>query len=123
MIWLGEKRGEAVDWVTQRWVQLTGRRFELATVPWLEGPCGAVRGIGADFFERWGADQGLSVLSPDSHDGLFSEGLEALRGPTFEPAEVDSVIDAFYARTSAFDLQIESRWSGPFRAVGWLIAP
>lgn len=121
MIWLGERRGELVDWVTQRWVQITGRRVALADAPWLAGPSGSVRGIGADFFAQWGESQGLSVLPPARDAGLV-EGLGALAGPRFDPRGVHPIIDDFYAHTAAYDLRIESRWSGPFRAFGWLIA-
>ncbi|HWB79500.1 MAG TPA: hypothetical protein VG755_31275 [Nannocystaceae bacterium] len=121
MIWLGERRGDLVDWVTQRWVQLTGRRIALADAPWLAGPTGSVHGIGADFFAQWGEANGMRVLPPARDAGLVA-GLSALAGPRFEPNAVHPSIDAFYARTAAYDLRIESRWSGPFRAVGWLIA-
>ncbi|MBC8073193.1 MAG: hypothetical protein IAG13_33030 [Deltaproteobacteria bacterium] len=121
MVWLGERRGDLVDWVTQRWVQITGRRIALADAPWLAGPAGSVRGIGADFFARWGESQGMRVLPPGHDDGLV-DGLSALAGPSFDPQRVHPSIDDFYAHTAAFDLSIESRWSGPFRAFGWLIA-
>jgi hypothetical protein len=121
VIWLGERRGDLVDWVTQRWVQITGRRVLLADAPWLAGPSGSVRGIGADFFARWGEGNGMRVLAPGREDGLVP-ALAALEGPGFDPRAVHPKIDDFYSHTAAFDLRIESRWSGPFRAVGWLIA-
>lgn len=121
VVWLGERRGDLVDWVTQRWVEITGRRVALADAPWLAGPSGSVRGIGADFFERWAESQRMHVLAPAPDAGLV-DGLTALAGPGFDPTEVHPAIDDFYARTAAFDLRIESRWSGPFRAFGWLIA-
>lgn len=121
MVWLGERRGDLVDWVTQRWVQITGRRVALADAPWLVGPTGSVHGIGADFFSRWADSQGMQVMEPSPDAGLVT-GLAALAGPGFDPHEVDPKIDDFYAHTAAYDLRIESRWSGPFRAVGWLIA-
>ena len=121
MVWIGERRGHAVDWITQRWVQITGRRLSLVDTPWLSGPCGSVHGIGADFFERWGERHGLTALPSRPDDGLL-DGLSTLRGPAFDPSAINPAIDEFYSHTAAFDLRIESRWSGPFRAVGWLIA-
>jgi len=121
VVWLGERRGDLVDWVTQRWVQITGRRVALADAPWLAGPSGSVRGIGADFFARWGEANGMRVLPPGRDDGLV-DGLVALAGPRFDPQVVDARIDDFYTHTAAYDLRIESRWSGPFRVFGWLIA-
>jgi hypothetical protein len=78
-----------------------------------------VRGIGADFFERWGESQGMRVLPPGPDDGLV-DGLTALAGPGFDPQAVHEAIHDFYAQTVAYDLRIESRWSGPFRPIGWL---
>ncbi len=121
MIWLGERRGHAVDWSTQRWVQLTGRRIALRESPWLRGPHGSTRRIGADFFEEFADERGLRVLPATGEAGLIS-GLGALAGPRFDPAAVAPRIDDFYAHTAAFDLKISSRWSGPFRLVGWMVA-
>ena len=121
MMWLDERRGHAIDWMTQRWVQATGQRLSLSETPWLAGPVGSVTGIGADFFEQWGQAHGLTLASPMPHDGLI-EGLSALGGPRFDPGDAHPLIDDFYAHTSGFDLELSSRWSGPFRAVGWLIA-
>lgn len=120
-MWLGERRGHAIDWLTQRWVQLTGRRVRCDEAPWLLGPTGSTRGIGADFFSRWGAARGLTVVPPRRDDGLLA-GFAELRGPGFEPRSVHADIDAFYTHTADFDLQLESRWAGPFRALGWLVA-
>lgn len=120
MIWLGERRGELADWVTQQWVKITGRRVALVDAPWLAGPSGTVWGIGADFFTHWGESQGMRVLAPGSDDGLI-DGLGLLAGPGFDPQHVHPSIDDFYSHTAAYELRMESRWSGPFRAFGWLI--
>lgn len=121
VVWLGERRGHAIDWFTQRWVQLTGQRVSLAGEPWLDGPTGSTDGIGADFFQRWGDLNGLTLVATTSNDGLIG-GLAELTGSHFEPELVSPAIDDFYAHTSGFDLAIESRWSAPFHLVGWLIS-
>jgi hypothetical protein len=121
VIWLGERRGHFVDWFTQRWVQLTGERIAQERAPWLWGPVGATGGIGPRFFEDLAAARGLVVL-PSGDDAGLLPGLAALAGPRFRPTDVAPEIDHFYARTAAFELRIRSRWSGPFRAMGWLIA-
>ena len=120
MVWLGERRGYLVDWVTQRWVQLTGTRVALEEAPWLRGPCGTTRMIGEGFFEAFAAEQGLSVRPLDERAGLI-DGLAELAGPGFDASAVHPMIDEFYAHTAAFDLELRSRWSGPFRVLGWLI--
>lgn len=118
---MGERRGHLVDWFTQRWVQVTGARVARADAPWLWGPTGRTSGIGPRFFEELAAARGLVVL-PSSPDAGLLPGLGALAGPRFDPGAVAPAIADFYAHTAAFDLQIRSRWSGPFRAMGWMIA-
>lgn len=120
-MWIDERRGHAVDWITQRWVELTGVLLEVSRARWLSGPSGSARGIGVDFFERWGASNALTARTSRPDDGLY-ESLETLRGPSFDPSAVHPLIADFYTRTAAFDLRIESRWSGPFRPLGWLIS-
>jgi hypothetical protein len=56
VIWLGEKHGNLSDWVTQRWVQVTGRRLALSEYPWLDGPIGNTLEIGRDYFENYFAE-------------------------------------------------------------------
>lgn len=121
MIWLGERRGHLVDWFTQRWVELTGTRLAQAQAPWLWGPVGQTSGIGPRFFEELAAARGLVVL-PEASDAGLLPGLTALAGPRFDPNTVAPEIASFYAHTAAFDLKIRSRWSGPFRAMGWMVA-
>lgn len=61
------------------------------------------------------------LLPPRSDDGLLGS-LSVLEAPGFDPSAVHPGIAEFYRHTRAFDLHIGSRWAGPFRAVGWLIA-
>jgi hypothetical protein len=96
-VWLGERRGHAIDWVTQRWVQLTGRRLGLTQAPWLSGPCGSVRGIGPDFFERRGETHGLTVLPSRPDDGLIDDGMGVLKAAAFDLATLHPRINDFYA--------------------------
>ena len=51
VLWLGDSRGYLTDYLTQRWVRLTGRRVVLAEQAWLDGPIASARGIGPRFFE------------------------------------------------------------------------
>jgi hypothetical protein len=110
-----------VDWLTQRWVQLTGRRVDLGRDPWLDGPVGDPGGIGADFFDRFAEARGLRVRRGDPDAGLVPE-FGALAGPTFDPSEVDRRVGAFYERTAAFDLDAWAEWCGLFRPFGRLLA-
>lgn len=119
--WLGERRGALVDWVTQRWVQLTGRRVMLGDQSWLAGPTGSTLRIGPDYFETLGQELGLEVEDAARSEGLM-DAFEALRGPGFDPDAVQAQVRHFYEATSAFELDVWSEWSGVFRPFGRLLA-
>jgi hypothetical protein len=120
MVWLGERRGYLTDWSTQRWVQLTGRRVRLADAPWLAGPAGSPRGIGADFFTALAQHEGLAVRR-SAAAGLVPD-FAALAAPDFDPRTVDPAIAAFYAHTAAYELDSWAEWGGAFRPFGRLLA-
>lgn len=120
MLWLGPRRGYLTDWVTQRWVRATGRRVDLRDAPWLAGPVGDARGIGADFFERLAAREGL-VVRRAREAGLLAD-FSALAAPDFDPRAVRPGVAAFYERTAAYELDSWAEWTGTFRPFGRLLA-
>ncbi len=119
-MWLDDARGHLVDWSTQRWVQWTGRRVSLSEYPWLEGPAGKPEGIGAKFFEAYAAEHGLQIVRGE-RSGLVRD-LGCLAGPRFDPGAVDAAVADFYERTSEYELDAWSHWSGFFRPFGWALA-
>jgi hypothetical protein len=121
MLWLGDKRGFLIDWMTQRWVQFTGRRVDLARDTWLAGPVGATCGIGRDWLETSARCDKLGVRRGATPVGILP-CFENLRTPSFDPDKVDSRVRAFYESTSAYRLDVWSEWSAIFRLGGCLLA-
>ena len=121
MLWLDEKRGFLIDWLSQRWVQATGKRVAVAQQPWLAGPVGSTREIGPASLEAIACRDGLAVQRARSPMGILP-CFEQLRGPSFDPAAVDDEVREFYEHTSAYDLDVWSEWSGIFRPLGRLLA-
>jgi hypothetical protein len=119
-MWLDDARGHLVDWLTQRWVQLTGRRVSLIDLAWLDGPVGRPTGIGTTFFEDYAADHDLRVIHGQSC-GLLDD-FQSLRGQRFDPNAVAPAVAEFYERTSEFELDAWSQWCGLFRPFGWALA-
>jgi len=118
-MWLGEKRGQLVDWLTQRWVQFSGRRVGLADWPWLAGPVGSTLGIGPAYYESLAESQQLRLQTgPAGLMRRFSD----LAGPGFDPTRIDHRIVHFYESTSIYRLDAWSHWCGAFRPFGWLLA-
>lgn len=118
--WLGEERGYVSDWVTQRWVQATGRSVDLEEHPWLDAPVGETRGIGPDFFDRLANREGLAVRR-DGSRGLLPD-FGALAGDAFDPGAVDPAVARFYERTADYEISVWSQWSAAFRPFGRLLA-
>jgi len=119
--WLGNQRGALVDWVTQKWVQLSGVRTSTEKHPWLDGPSGSTHGIGSDFFEEFSKGANL-VAELERHASGLIETLELLDGPSFQAASVEPAVRDFYEQTSEFELEIWSEWCGLYKPFGRLVA-
>lgn len=120
MIWLGERRGYLSDWTTQHWVRWTGRRVDLDRTPWLAGPVGPTRRIGADFFRELAAAEGLAVRAPA--DAGLLPGIAALDGAGLDSRSLDPGVVDFYQQTAAYELDAWGEWAGGFRPFGRLLA-
>jgi hypothetical protein len=121
MIWLGAKRGYLTDWVTQRWVQLTGQRVSLSSEPWLAGPIASTTGITSEYFASLASAENLRLHHSDNATGIVSD-FDSLRGASFEPSAVEPSVVHFYEQTSAYELDAWAEWCGVFRPFGWLLA-
>ena len=120
-LWLGEKRGYLTDWVTQRWVQATGRRVCLGESPWLAGPVGRTAHIGQDYYRELAEALDLRLEDSGATAGI-ARSFADLAGPGFDPGGVHPEIVRFYEQTSAYRLDVWSQWCGAFRPFGWLLA-
>jgi hypothetical protein len=121
MIWLGSKRGCFSDWVTQKWVQLTGQRVNLASEPWLVGPVAPTTGIGSDYFSWLASAERLRLHKTEEPAGIISD-FTKLHDASFNPSGVHPNVIKFYERTSAYELDAWAEWCGIFRPFGWLLA-
>ena len=121
MIWLGSKRGYLTDWITQRWVQLTGRRIDPEAEAWLLGPVAPTTGIGPDYLETFAERVGCRPETSFGEAGVLPQ-FDVLKGPSFDPAEVHPQVVRFYERTAAYELDAWAEWCGLFRPFGWLLA-
>jgi hypothetical protein len=119
-MWLGERRGHFSDWVTQRWVQVTGKLVELHSAPWLDGPIGATRGITTDLASDLARSEGL-VPRPAPDSGLLPDFAQ-LAAADFDPALADPRVVEFYTRTALYELDSWAEWCGLFRPFGGLLA-
>jgi hypothetical protein len=120
VIWLGDNRGFLSDWVTQRWVQATGRRLLLSEHLWLDGPVGNTRQIGKNFFLNYARQHHLHLVQTGVR-GLV-EDLSALSTESSNFGDVAPPIRHFYERTSEYALDAWSEWHGFYRPFGRALA-
>ena len=76
--WLGFRHGYLSDWITQRWVQLTGHLIDPAQESWLAGPMGKPTGIGKNFFRELAEETDLEI-------DVSSPGQCAALGARYQP--------------------------------------
>jgi hypothetical protein len=114
--------GHPVDLLTQRWVQVTGRRLLLAEHPWLDGPIGDPERIGHDFFETLAAAGAVRFAERGAAAQGLMPSFSALRSSEFDPDAVAPEIGRFYERTSEYRLEISSQWSARFVPFGHALA-
>jgi hypothetical protein len=117
-MWLGDKRGNGTDWITQQWVKLTGKRIDLELYPWLKGPTGKPAGIGSDFFHQLAREQNLSI----EHGGGLIEDFEQLASERCDTEKVSPLVKHFYENTGCYELEAWSEWCGWFKPFGWALA-
>ncbi len=120
-IWTGSKRGYLFDWVTQKWVCLTGRVVDLKSESWIQGPIGDTREIGETYFERLAQSQKFKLNINPVDAGLIEE-FAVLESSTFSSQELHPKIVDFYEHTTKYNLDVWSQWSGLFKPFGWLLA-
>lgn len=111
--------GSWLDWTTQQWVKRTGRRVDVRTARWLDGPVG-----GAYVGDRWLATYAESIdaeMADTTHSGLLVS-MSALNQPGFSADLLHRRVIEFYQATSDWRLEVWSRWSAWFRPVGLALA-
>lgn len=119
--WIDDKRGALVDWITQKWVIVTGRPFSFEEFPWLGAPMGKPTGIGFNFYENFSEENGLIIDRAENEKGLISD-FSQLNSPSFVAANVSSHVIDFYERTSGYDMHAWSEWCSAFKPFGFALS-
>jgi hypothetical protein len=101
--------GALLDRATQRWVIATGRPVAFhGAERWLDGPIGAPDGVGEAWIDQHATATGARLV--ETEQGLLPT-FAALSGPGFAADAVSPAIVDFYEHTSAWSLDVWSRWS------------
>lgn len=102
-----------LDHLSRSLMVATSRRVPRENVPWLHGPMADRDVIGHSWVDRVAEEIGGTTSRSRQH-GLIPS-FDALRGPAFEPKDVDPRVADFYEHTASWTLDLWSEWS----ALAW----
>jgi hypothetical protein len=105
------------DWLTQVWNIIFGRRVLLPADHWLVGPIGDAGGIHERVIAQIAERENLTVEKNPRSQGLLEsfEVLPAVGG------KVHPEIEAFYSRTTDYELDVWTKWSAFWGIFGGLV--
>ncbi|MCJ8331080.1 MAG: hypothetical protein HRT89_09265 [Lentisphaeria bacterium] len=108
------KSQNPLDWLTQLWNIILGRRVNVDDDNWLLGPIGDIGGIADKFIARVAEEENLTIEinAPDS--GLV-DGFDDLA------KSLNPKIEEFYKRTINFDLDVWTQWKPVFGSFGYIV--
>lgn len=113
--------GRLLDAGTRVWVRATGRRVDLRSAAWLDGPTGDVDRVGDRWFDREVARAGGRYAADGPGAGLLPT-MAVLDAPGFAADALHPLVREFYENTSAWRLQVWAQWSPVAWPFGWLIS-
>jgi hypothetical protein len=90
-------------------VVLLAERVRPADVPFVVPLASETRYVGTDYVRALASRLG-KTYTPDVADIGIVASLDALRGPDFDPGQVDPLVREFYEHTTRFSLDITPRW-------------
>ena len=118
---INNKVGHLQDWITQVWVKVTGKRFDIENESWLIGPIGNTEIINDKFIQDLAEKEGLEIHQNPKGSGLL-ENFDELELTVEEKKLINPKVIEFYERTSNYNFEIWSEWCGFFKPFGWLLS-
>jgi hypothetical protein len=104
-----------IEWL----VRSTGRRIRKSEAPWLNCVLGKPGVIGTGVYQRIAEEEKLETSQPPDA-GLIPD-FEALRGPSFDPDQVNPRIRHFYEHAALYKLEVWSEVYFAGKFVLWLL--
>lgn len=118
-LWLGTKRGYLTDHATQVWVRTTGRKVAWAEHAWLDSPW---LNTGHETDPVAGIAQRMRLTTLPATSAGLVERFDGLASETFDPEQVHPEVAAFYECTSAYSMDIWSKWALHFQPFGRMLS-
>ncbi len=110
-----------MDWFTQQWNIIFGRKLDLEKDNWLLGPFGNEGGVGEQMIHQLAEHENLTIQRDNKNAGLIPN-FKDLALSEAKISQIDSKIIDFYQNTSNFDLQLKVKWNPFFKPFGYLVS-
>jgi hypothetical protein len=120
-MYINDRKGYLQDWITQVWVKVTGRTFNLKKDEWLVGPVGSTRLIKDRFIHDLAQKEDLQIC-PDERGAGLLESVDVFAFTEEEKIRLNPKVVDFYEHTSNYYFEIWSEWCGFFKPFGWLLS-
>lgn len=117
-IWLGKEKGYLTDWITQKWVRITGKKVKINDYLWLASPTGNTDLIGDTFIQELAIRENLNIYRNNINSGLI-ESIEDLN--VNDNGVLKKEIIDFYENTINYEYEVWSKWNIIFLPFGILL--
>ncbi len=120
-MWLGKKHGYFIDWFSQFYVKIFGKRVHPENFDWLLGPIGDTDIINDQYIQKIAKEENLEVRVNEPGAGLL-EYMNILEFEESDLQKLNPAIRDFYEHTTNYKLELWTSWNGLFKLLGWALA-
>jgi len=114
------RKQNLLDWITQQWVILFGKKINNTDYKWLVGPFGGTNGIGIRFIRHLAEKEHLTIDNERKNKGLI-QSIEQLNLSKEELNTLSSDVVEFYQSTANYELKLKVKWNPFFKIFGVLL--
>ncbi|TGK04023.1 hypothetical protein EHO59_10935 [Leptospira semungkisensis] len=109
-----------LDWLTQLWVILFGRKISYSDFEFLHGPIGTSDFVGHNFINNLAQSENLLIDKSRKRRGLLKSFKDLFPNKTDLQLIPTQIVD-FYENTESYTLNLKVKWNPIFKLLGWVI--
>lgn len=117
---IAHKKQNFLDWITQQWVILFGKRIDKKENEWLIGPFGSKNGIGSRFINQLAEKEQLIIDRNKKGKGLI-QSINQLNLSEDDLKVLSKEVIDLYENTADYDFDLKVKWNPLFKGCGRLL--
>ena len=114
---IAERNQSKLDWLTQQWCILFGKKISFEEFDFLRGPFGTIGVIGHDFINWLAESENLIIDESRKPNGLLNSFEDLIPNKTELESIPNEIID-FYENTETYTLNLTVNWNPIFKFFG-----